>query len=166
MDFIQLTTSWHKGEVLQGKIMLGTGIVLLIVSILIYKYGESFYKGMIVPMLFVVLIMIGYGGYQIGKRAKELTHRIEAFQNDPNEIVNAEIERSEKEDKQYARLIIIWSTMLIVASLIHFFVGKTFYKGLALGFVFLALSGLLIDNALHKRVVNYGRDLEKLPQTK
>lgn len=62
MDFIEYINTWVKSEVLQGKIMIGFGVLFLIVFISIIKSQNEFLRGALIPLGLLVFVLIGYGG--------------------------------------------------------------------------------------------------------
>lgn len=57
MNLLEHTTTWVNGEVLQGKIMLGLGILLLGATIAIFKSEHELLKGSLIPLGLLTLML-------------------------------------------------------------------------------------------------------------
>jgi hypothetical protein len=57
MNFYQHTQKWYNGELFEGKMILFFGIIITIMSLLIWKYGTTpNAKSLIIPLLSVGLL--------------------------------------------------------------------------------------------------------------
>lgn len=100
MDLIKHTTEWVQGEVLQGKIMLVLGIIILIISIFIFKSDHEILKGMLIPIGLILLILFGAGGFQIIGRLAHISKVENVFAQNPKQAIQQEYEKAIKDNKE------------------------------------------------------------------
>jgi uncharacterized protein YacL len=120
MDFIQHTSQWVKGEILQGRIGFSIGILLAIAFLYFANFQQSFYKGMILPFIILQLILLGYSSYQMVMRPKHTATVEKLIIVSKAKALSAELEKSQKDDKVYSKLRPIWGGLFVV-SLVLFF---------------------------------------------
>jgi hypothetical protein len=155
MDFIHHTIQWVKGEVLQGRIMLGIGILSIVGFLYFANFQQSFYKGMILPFVLLLLVLLGYGGFQVFMRPKHIEKVQQEIQINPENAHKIEFEKAQKDDKAYARLKPIWAVLFIVSLVLFFVLKNEFGKGMSFGFVIWFLVAFIFDSFLHHRLKIY-----------
>ena len=87
MDFIEYINSWVRAEVLQGKIMIGVGFMLLIAFITVFKSENVLLKGTLIPMGLLLAVLLGYGGYILKSRPAHANTSIELYKKDKTEAI-------------------------------------------------------------------------------
>lgn len=163
MDFLQQLQHFTKGELLQGKWMIGIAIVVLFpLAFLLFKSNFSLQKGMAIPFCLLMIISIGYGSYVLYSKPKHFTETEKEIQLNPKEKLDSELQKVKADDKSYTTLKYVWGTCIIVSIVLYFVIGKDFHKGLSLGFAILFLSFLIIDSFFHQRLNSYLEELNKL----
>ncbi len=162
MNLIEHTTNWVNGEVLQGKIMLGLGILLLLGGIAIFKSDHELLKGSLIPIGLVTLFLSGYGSFQVFGRPPHVQAVSEIHSQDPKAAIEKEITKAEKDDGIYGMAKKVWIVLLVIAAIGSLFIASDFYKGLTLGFMVLFLAMLIIDTTLHHRLQVYLEALKQL----
>lgn len=162
MNLLDYTDTWVKGEVFQGKIMIIVGLLVLIAGITILRSDHSILRGMLIPMGLMLLIFFGYGGYQTFSRPSHITKVTEIFNESPDKALEQEITKAQKDDKSYRNLRIVWVVLIVLASILYFFVSTDYLKGLSIGLIALFLTTLTVDSVLHHRLKIYLEQLEKL----
>ncbi|MCB9185251.1 MAG: hypothetical protein H6601_00730 [Flavobacteriales bacterium] len=162
MNLIDHTTTWVNGEVLQGKIMLGLGILLLLGSIAIFKSDHELLKGSLIPLALLTAMLCGYGGFQIFGRPPHIQAISEIYSQNPKAAIEKEITKAEKDDGIYGMAKKVWIVLLVIAAIASLFIVSDFYRGLTLGFMVLFLAMLIIDTTLHHRLQAYLEALKQL----
>lgn len=155
MNLIEHTTTWVNGEVLQGKIMLSIGILFLVVAIAIFKSEHELLKGSLIPIGLLVLVLCGYGGFQVFGRPPHIQKVSEAFAENPETAVKQELEKAQKDDGIYSTVKVVWIILLAIAAIGTLFISADYYKGLAIGLMVMFLCMLIIDTTLHHRLKVY-----------
>lgn len=162
MGFLEHTAIWVKGEVLHGKVMTLLGMVLLLCCFFIWRNGNELLKGMLIPISLVVLITVGFGAVLITARPKHLQKLEIASHTNLQEVYEKEKARAFKDQNAYPKFYITWAIMLMGALIFFFLSVKLYYKGLALGILFLAISALIIDTIMNERSKSYYHALETM----
>ncbi|WP_139926331.1 hypothetical protein [Hymenobacter sp. DG01] len=162
MKLLELASTWVKGEVFQGKLMLAIGAVLLMAVIAILNSMHEFLRGTLVPLSLVVLVLMSYGGFQVAKRPGHLT-KVAALQAQaPAKALQQEYAKAIKDDKAYTTLPPLWAGMMGASVLLFYMVSKVYWKGLSIGMMGLFLTLLLLDSTLHYRLRHYLQGLTEL----
>ena len=162
MNLLEHTTTWVNGEVLQGKIMLGLGILLLGATIAIFKSEHELLKGSLIPLGLLTLMLCGYGGFQVFGRPPHIQKVSEVFAQNPETAVKQELEKAQKDDRIYSTVKVVWIILLAIAAIGSLFISADFYKGLTIGLMVMFLSMLIIDTTLHHRLQVYMNALNQL----
>jgi hypothetical protein len=162
MEIIQYTTQWVKGEVIQGGIAVGLAIVSIISFFYFTDFQQSFYKGMILPIVLIQLVLLGYGGFQMTMRPKHIEKVSIGIQNQPIETLKNEIEKAKKDDKAYSRLKPIWAALFVLSLILFFVLKNDFWRGMSFGFVIWFCVAFIFDTFLHQRLKVYLSSLEQL----
>ncbi|MCP4521393.1 MAG: hypothetical protein GY827_06840 [Cytophagales bacterium] len=155
MDFIKYTTEWVKGEVFQGKIMIGIGILLLVGAIAIFKSEHEVLRGTLIPLGLIIIALLGYGGFQIAGRPAHIDKVNTIYQQNPKEAIEQEYNKAMKDNKAYSTLKPVWAGLIILSVILYFIFSSYYFKGLAIGGVALFLSLLILDTTLHYRLQGY-----------
>ena len=162
MDFIQQLQVWAKGDALQGKIMVGIGIVIAICLIFILRSDQSMLRGMLIPMGLLLVANLGYGGFLSFSRPNHIQSTIELYNQNPAQAVGKELAKAETDHKSYSALKPIWAVLIVVAIVLYFVLSSAYYKGLSIGLAGMFLGTLLIDGFLHQRLKPYLAVLREL----
>ena len=162
MEIVKHTTEWVNGEVLQGKIMVAIAMLFLVAWVAIFRSQNELFRGALIPMALMVLVLGGYGGFQVFSRPGHIA-KVEKVAQDSNKRALAmEMAKAEKDHKAYSTLMMVWPILIMVSALLTLLLKEEFYKGLGIGLVALFLTGLLLDSTLHHRLKDYKQDLTEL----
>ncbi|QCW98691.1 hypothetical protein FGM00_00590 [Aggregatimonas sangjinii] len=162
MGFLEHTAIWVKGEVLHGKVMTLLGMVLLLCCFFIWRNGNELLKGMLIPILLVVLITVGFGTMLMTTRPKHLQKLVIASRTNQREVFEKERARAFKNQNAYSKYYIAWAIVLMGGLIFFFLTNRLYCKGLALGILFLAISALIIDTLMHERSKTYYHAIETM----
>ncbi|WP_025298812.1 hypothetical protein [Niabella soli] len=155
MDFLQQLNVWAKGDALQGKIMVGTGLLLALALPFLFKKEYPLFNGMFIPICLLVLVNLGYGGFLLYSRPKHVESISKLYQQNPRETVKKELQKARTDNKNYTLLKPIWAMLIIISALAFFFINNEYFKGASLGMICLSVGFLLIDTFLHYRLIPY-----------
>jgi len=162
MQLIQYTSEWIKGEVNQGKILIILGVVLLIISFFIFKNTNEILRGMLIPFGLILLMLFGYGGYQIFSSPNKLTKVTDSYKENAKNTIQKEYEYAQKGDKSYTQLKPIWAFLIVVSVALYFIFSKDYFKGLAMGLMVLFLTTLILDSVMHYRLKTYLKGITEI----
>ena len=125
MEFIEYTNTWAKNEVLQGKIMIGIGVLALIAFIAILRSESELLRGTLIPLGLLLAILIGYGGYILYSRPAHAKDIISLYQKSASEAVELETTKHINDNKAGKTLILyVYPTLMIISALALFFYSK------------------------------------------
>lgn len=162
MDLIEHTAIWVKGEVLQGRIMIVTGMALCLAGAAIFTSDNTVLKGTLPPLILVILALCGYGGYQVISRPAHTGKLTEPYRSNPHQTIKNAYTKAQNDDKTYSLLKKVWITLALLSAASFFFFSSEYVNGLSLGFAGFFLGGLVIDSFLHQRLTVYMKALENL----
>ena len=156
MDFIQHTTNWVKGEIFEATIFGSFGLLTIIGSLLLWKFGETpNFKALIIPLAVVGVIFLATAISNIASNNKRLPQYTEAFNKDKAEFVKSEKKRVEDFQYLYKMTIIIASVCFVVAICFFLFTINPVLKAIGLALIIFGLTGLIIDYFSKERADNY-----------
>lgn len=155
MDLIKHTAEWASGDALQGKIMLGLGVLMLVLAFLILRSDHQMLRGMLIPIGLISAIGLAYGGFLTFSRPTHVLKVTELYQKDAKAAVTQELAKAENDHKTYSALLKVWPVLIAISALLLLFITKEYYRGLLLGLVGLFFIGLLLDTFLHHRLQPY-----------
>ena len=146
MDFIEYSTTWAKSEVTQGRIMIGIGLLLLVALYFIFRSNHELLRGAMVPMSLLALVLVGYGGFILQSRPAHSKASIELFQQSPDDAV-AQEKMKHINDNKAGKTLMKWvyPSLIILSIVILMLISSFYYKGMALGFVFLFAAIYIMD---------------------
>lgn len=148
----QIVQNWLKAELLQGKIMIGFGVLVLVAFIGIFRSQNELLRGMLIPFSLLILVLIGYGGYILQSRPVHLKQSTELFEHAKEEAITQEIAKHTNDNKAGKTLIkYVYPSLIIVSAIALFLLSSLYYKGMAIGFILLFASTLVIDNGFVTR---------------
>lgn len=145
MTFSEQMDAWLQAELLQGKIMIGIGSLLVISFIFILRNEHSLLKGTLIPMGLLMAVLIGYGGFILYSRPAHASTSLELFEKSHREGISLEIEKHTNDNKAGKTLLKIYPILAILSILPLLFGIPDYYKGLGLGFAIVFLATLIID---------------------
>ncbi|TBN05497.1 hypothetical protein EYD45_04255 [Hyunsoonleella flava] len=151
MDFIEYINTWVKSELIQGKIMIAFGVLILVVFISIIKSQNEFLRGALIPLGLLIFILIGYGSYILYSRSAHAKESIALFQESKTDGIVKEETKHINDNKAGKLLMRIYPILAIVAIATLFFRFSAYYRGMAIGFALLFLSFYVIDNGFVSR---------------
>lgn len=163
MDFLQQVQNFTRGDIQQGKWMIGITIIFLFpLAFLLFKNNLSLQKGMAFPVCLLLVINVVYGSYVLLSKPKHLEQIEQQFQSNPKQTLNSELQKAKADDNSYKTLKYVWGACIIVFITLYFILSKDNYKGLFIGFAGLSFGLLLIDSFFHQRLKLYLEMLQKL----
>lgn len=162
MNLIEHTTTWVNGEVMQGKIMLGIGILFLVAAGAIFKSDHELLKGSLIPLGLITLMLCGYGSFQIFGRPPHIQKVSELHAENPQKAIEQEMVKAQKDDKIYSTVKKAWIVFMVIVAICSLFLTSDYYRGLSIGLMLMFLSMLIIDTTLHHRLKTYMEALSQM----
>jgi hypothetical protein len=151
MDFIQQLNTWAKGDAFQGKLMIGTGIIILIIFITFFRSKSELLQGMLIPLGLMFVVLLGYGSYILFSRPAHVNTMQVLYEKNPKEALQIETVKQEIDYKSCKTLIKVYPILMLVGVIALIFIPSPYFKGLALGFVLLFITAYFIDSGFASR---------------
>ncbi len=146
MDFTEYINAWVKSELLQGKIMIGIGVLLIVAFIAILRSEHELLRGALIPLGLMLVILVGYGSFILYSRPAHAKESIALYEKTPEEARVKEEAKHINDNKAGKTLLrYIYPLLIIVSALILLIVPGTYFKGMAVGFIILFASIYIID---------------------
>jgi NhaP-type Na+/H+ and K+/H+ antiporter len=156
MKLIEYTTQWAKGEIFEGMCIAVLGVLTLVCTVLIWKYGTTINaKALVTPSLVIGLLFSAMGSFMMYSNNNRIAEFENAYQANPIEFTQAEKTRVEAFQILYPISLAI-STISFLLTILAFSLSEnpTFHAiGIALSVVGLAL--VVIDYFSKERGLIY-----------
>ena len=162
MELIDYTNNWVRGEVFQGKVMIGLGILILVAGISIFRSDHEFLRGMLIPLGLILLILIGYGGMQVVVRPNHVEKVQTLMEQSEEKAIDQEYQKAVKDNKAYSTLKPVWAVLIVVSVVLYFIFSTLYLKGLSIGIMGLFMTLLTLDSILQYRLDIYFTALKEL----
>jgi hypothetical protein len=161
--FLESLHTYFRGEKTAAVVLAIYGLAILGWSIWIFRAEHGgFMWGLGVPLLIVGLAGIG-GGVGLYLRTEEqVPELVSLFERDPGAFVAQELPRMEKVQANWPRLKIVWAVMLVLAIGALTFVKQEWAVGLALAFVLIGATGMVVDVIAERRANLYFARIQAL----
>jgi len=151
MDFIEYANSWAKSEVLQARIMIGVGIIVLIAFIGIIRSENQLLRGALIPLSLLLLVLLGYGAFILYSRPAHVKESIALYGQNKEEALEKETAKHINDNKAGKTLLKVYPVLMLLSIVALILVSAAYYKGMAVGFVLLFLSIFVIDSGFVSR---------------
>lgn len=162
MDFYQHTQNWMKGELFEGTIVLISGIILIIISLLFWKYGStSNAKSLIIPILVVgLLFSLGIGAMMISNQ-KRIAQFEKAYQENSKVFIESEKQRVEDFQVLY-KYSVGFAAISFVLTIIAFgFFENRIFQSICIALMIVSVSLIIIDHFSKERAGIYYQHILK-----
>ncbi len=156
MDFTQHTTNWVKGEIFEATIFGSFGVLTIISSLLLWKFGETpNSKALMIPLAVVGVFFLATAISGISSNVTRLPQYTEAFTKDKAEFLESEKQRVEDFQYLYKMTIIIASVCFAGAICFFVFTNNPIPKAIGLALIIFGMTGLIIDYFSKERADAY-----------
>ena len=114
-------------------------------------------------MVFLVIILVGYGGYILSNRPAHAKESIALYQKSAKEAIVKERAKHINDNKAGKTLMkYVYPSLMLLSVVCLFTLASLYYKGMALGVILLSISAYIIDNGFVTRSDAFIAFLEKL----
>ena len=162
MEFIQYTLNWIKGEIFESAIIAFVGLLIVISSMLFWKFGSTPYaRSLVIPLLIAGLIplVMGIAGIITNK------NRIESYQvaweQDSLKFILTEKERLENFDKIFKYSYPFAFIFVITGAMLFFLINSHHWKAISLTMMLLGLMAYFVDHFAAERAKRYLNHIKK-----
>lgn len=152
MNFYQYTQNWLKGELFEGTIILISGIILVIVALLLWKFGSTpNAKSLILPILVVgLLFSLGIGSMMISNQ-KRIAQFEEAYQKDPTAFIQSEKQRVDDFQVLYKYSVAFAAISFLLTIIAFGFFENRMFQSICIALMIISVSLIIIDHFSKER---------------
>lgn len=156
MKFIEATIAWTKGEIAEALITSAFGVLLIIFALCLWKFASyQSAHALVMPLVCVGLILGLSGGYNAYSNQNKIAQFEQRWAENSQDFLQSEKERVEGFQYLYTFTKYLAAILFAIAILIFFFVQNKHWQAIAIAFVILGLSGLVIDYFSKERADAY-----------
>lgn len=156
MDFIQHTVNWSKGEITEAIIMGIFGIIIVLSSVLLWKFGDTPYaKALVIPLFVVGIIPVIMGISGTISNKNRIPVYQNAWQQDKQGFIQAEKERVEGFDEIFKYSYPAAIILVIGGAILFFLLKSPTWKGISLAMMVMGLMAYFIDHFAAERAAIY-----------
>ncbi|MCY4267415.1 MAG: hypothetical protein OXC67_05945 [Flavobacteriaceae bacterium] len=156
MHFINHTLEWYKGEAFESLVSSVFGVLLIIVALYSWRMGTT--QGahaLVIPLLLIGLLLVGFGSYGYFKNQNAIKHFEQVQPKEMASFIQSEKERVEGFQSLYTFTKYLALSLFALAMIIFFFIENKNWQAIAIAFIIIGISGLIIDYFSEERANNY-----------
>ncbi len=156
MDIINHSINWCKGEIFEGKMSLLFGAIILVVSLVYWKFGSTdAAKAIFIPLLTVAIFTLGTGYYLVSTNTKRILQFQEQYDENPSHFIKAEKERTEAFLKWYPYTQYIMIGIMIAGMLCMILTHKPIVRAIGIALMLTAFYTFVLDHFSEERANEY-----------
>ena len=160
MKLYEHTQNWLAGELFEGTIVLVSGVIILIISIVLWKFGSTpNAKALISPMMFVgLLFILGIGGLMVPNQ-KRMAGFEKAYEENPREFIESEKQRVEDFQVLYKYSVGFAAISFLLTIIAFGFMENRIFQSVCIALMLVSVSLIVIDHFSKERAQIYYRHL-------
>ena len=151
---------YFAGERSEMFAILATCVALLLAAFILLRAGDLFSRGLAIPFLVIIAIFGGLAVSLLVRDAKHSADLISRVEQDPGSVLREESPRIEKVISLYPTYRYVYLASIVAALILFLFLRRPFWQGVAVGLLFLASIGYIIDHYSEQRATNYYSQLQ------
>jgi heme/copper-type cytochrome/quinol oxidase subunit 4 len=156
MDFYQYTQGWLKGELFEGTIVFISGILLVVISLLFWKYGTTpNAQSLVIPIMVVGLLFAVGIGFMIFSNQQRVAEFKEAYQQSSIEFVKSEKQRVEDFQVLYKYSVGFAAISFFLTIVAFGFMENRTFQSICIALMIIAVSLIVIDHFSKERAATY-----------
>jgi hypothetical protein len=160
MDFIQHTIAWAKGEIFEATIFGSFGLLTIICSLFLWKFGDTPNdKALIMPLIVVGIFFLVTAISGISSNNKILPQYMEAYNSDKPAFIKSEKARVQGFQYLYKMTIVIASISFVLAICAFVLTHNATLRAIGIALVIFGITGLIIDYFSKERADNYYKQI-------
>lgn len=162
MIYYEHTQNWFNGELFEGKLVLFSGIIITLISLLIWKYGTTpNAKSLIIPLMIVgILFIIGISSMLMSYN-KRMAQAEQSFQENAKEFLLSEKKRVEDFQVLY-KYSVAFATVSFLLTVIAFgFMDNRVFQSICIALMLISVSLIIIDHFSKERAKIYYIEIQK-----
>ena len=162
MELIQHTHNWVKGELIESLVVGCVGLIVLIGTFLLWKYGTTPYaRAMIIPMLVVGLIPFASGLSGSYTNSTRMIAYEQQWQTDKAAFIASEEERVQGFDNIFKYTYPMAIIFTIGGALLFFAFSSLTIKSISLALIFTGGLAYFVDHFAAQRAAVYLQEIKQ-----
>ncbi len=162
MNFYRHTQNWFSGELFEGKLILFSGVAIIIIALLTWKYGSTpNAKSLIIPLLFVGLLFSIGTGFMMLNYPKRMAASEQAYKESPRAFVLSEKKRIEDFQILYKYSVGFAAVSFVLTVIVFGFLENRVFQSICIALLFVAVSLIVIDHFSKERAKIYYIEIQK-----
>ena len=163
MELLAYAHKWFTGEIHEDIAIAITGGILLVLSILAWRFGISeSMKATVIPLLAAAVLLIGLGTGLAYNNINRKAQFEQQYKESPQMFLESEKARVESFMKIYPQTIIVSSVMMAAGVCVFAFCLKPWLRASALVLILVELTALAIDFFSKERGIIYQNELDSI----
>lgn len=156
MKLFEHTQNWLEGELFEGTIVLVSGIILLIISLVLWKFGSTpNAKALIIPIMVVgLLFSLGIGSMMVSNQ-KRIINFEKAYQENPKEFIESEKQRVEDFQVLYIYSVGFAAISFLLTIIAFGFMENRIFQSVCIALMIVSVSLIIIDHFSKERAQIY-----------
>lgn len=156
MEFIEHTLTWIRGERIESIIIAVAGLLIIVSSILLWRFGNTPYAhALIVPLLVVGLIPLFMGVSGAIDNGNSIPFYEQAWQQGQENFILSEKARVESFDEIFKYTYPMAIILTIGGAILFFVLASPTWKAVSLAMMTLGLMTYFVDHFAAERAAIY-----------
>jgi hypothetical protein len=156
MDFYRYTQNWLKGEQFEGTIILISGIILILISILLWKFGSTPNAQALIPPIMTVGLLFSLGiGSMMVSNEKRISNFKNHYKENPKEFIESEKQRVEDFQILYKYSVGFAAISFLITIITFAFMENRIFQSICITLMVISVSLIIIDHFSKERAKIY-----------
>jgi len=156
MKLVEYSVQWAKGESFEGMCITIAGILTLICSVLIWKFGTTVNaKALLAPTFILGLLFSTMGSFMLYSNNKRITEFQQAYQTDSESFVQNEKKRVEDFQFMYPTSLAISAVCFLFTILVFVYSKNPMFHSVGIVLTVFGVSLIIIDYFSKERAQIY-----------
>lgn len=161
MEFIQHTINWAKGEITEAMIMSVFGALIILCSVLLWKFGTTpNTKSLIIPLMLIGSLPFFYGIFGVISNKNQIPIYEKSWEQNQEKFIKAEYERVKGFDEIFKYSYPFAIIFTVCGAILFFIVSSPNWKAISLAMITLGLMAYYIDYFASERAEIYLKQIE------
>ena len=156
MKLVEYSVQWAKGESFEGMCITIAGILTLICSVLIWKFGTTVNaKALLIPALVLGILFSTMGSFMMYSNNKRITEFQNAYQTDSAAFIQNEKKRVEDFQFMYPTSLAISAVCFLITVLAFAYSKNSTFHAIGIALTVFGMSLIIIDYFSKERAQIY-----------
>ena len=156
MKLLEYSFQWAKGESFEGMCIVIAGVLTLVCSLLIWKFGTTVNaKALLVPVFVLGLLFSSIGGFMLYFNNQRISEFQKAYQTDSKAFIKNEKKRVEDFQFMYPTSLAVSAVCFLITVLAFAFSKNPAFQAIGIVLTVFGVSLIIIDYFSKERAQIY-----------